>query len=89
MRCCVRATAGPSVGGVGVSIEGGGSKWRGIERGKGKWGTVNIIVRTLSSKLDVLTASWWAFGAPASSLRTNRVPIHTALAPSMSAAAND
>ena len=51
--------------------------------------TVKMMVRTLSSKPDVLTASWCAFDAPASSDSTNLVPIHTALAPSMRAAARD
>ena len=50
---------------------------------------MKIIVRTLSSKPDVRTASWCALGAPASSERTKRVPIQTALAPSISAAASD
>lgn len=54
-----------------------------------KWLTVKMIVRTLSSKPDVRTASWCAFGAPASSERTKRVPIQTALAPNISAAASD
>jgi len=48
-----------------------------------------MMVRTLSSKPDVRTASWWALGAPASSDRTKRVPIQTPVAPSMSALASD
>jgi hypothetical protein len=50
---------------------------------------VKITVRTLSSKPAVRTASWWAFEAPASSDSTKRVPIQTAEAPSMRAAARD
>ena len=46
-----------------------------------------MIVRTLSSCPAVRTASWCAFGAPASSHSTNLVPIHTAVAPYINAAA--
>lgn len=50
---------------------------------------MKMMVRMLSSKVEFLTASWWALGAPASSDRTNRVPIQTADAPSIRAAASD
>lgn len=50
---------------------------------------VKMMVRTLSSKPAVRTASWCAWEAPASLDRTNRVPTQTAEAPSIRALARD